>query len=162
MDSVKSAGIFVKAIKNVLEEYCLDIDNISDSVPSDTKYIETLGLDVLIYLFEEIDGIMVLSMGMDTAMHIAKAIDIDPDGVDEAVTREVIAEVGNLTAARSSGMFSKRGLKSNITPPSVFCGKGSQIYCPVPDVMRTVITGEYGEVVVYSAVRKKEKKVVYV
>jgi CheY-specific phosphatase CheX len=160
--TLNHANLFKKAVTNVFKEYGIEITQIADPKASANKYISTKGLDVLIYLFEELEGIIVLSMDTESAINIAKSIDMDPDGVDEAITREIIAEVGNLSAARVSGMFAKKDIKTNITPPSIFCGKDSQIFCPVPDLMEFSISGQFGQVYGYSAIRQKEKKIIYV
>lgn len=162
LDNKESARLFAKAFSSVLNEYSLDINKLTEPLQSETKFIRTRGLDVLIYFFEELDGVMVLSFDEETALNIAKSIDMDPSSVDLELTREIIAELGNLTAARTSGLFAQKNIQTNITPPSIFCGKGSQIYCLVPDVMRFEIHGPFGEIIVYSAVRLREKKTIYI
>lgn len=162
LDHKDSAKLFSLAISSVLEEYAIDIEKKTMPLPSEVKFITTRGLDVLIYFFEELDGIMVLSFDESTAINIAKSIDMDPASVDLNIAREIIAELGNMTAARTSGLFARQNINTNITPPSIFCGKGSQIFCLVPDVMRFEVKGSFGEIIVYSAVRLRTKKTVYI
>ncbi len=154
--------LFVNAVTAVMRDYSIQILTSFDPSPAKNKFIETKGMDVLIYLTEEVEGIFVLSMATETAIELARRIDMDPASVNEEIAREIVAEIGNMIAARASAFFSKASIKTNITPPSIFCGRGSRIFCPVPNLMVSSFVLDIGEICVHSAVRQKDKQIVYV
>ncbi len=156
------ASIFVKASCKIFTDYDIKIIEAQDPMPSPTKFMETRGMDVLIYMTEEVEGVFLLSMSLSTATSIAKKVDMDPNSVDEDMTREIISELGNMIAGRGVAFFQKAGINSNITPPSIFCGAGSRIFSLVPNLMASRIQAEVGDIVVYSAIRQKDKQVIYV
>jgi len=162
MEAAEYCRLFVKGTTNVLQEYGIEIAEIGATIPSPTKYMETRGLDVMVYLTEEAEGVFLLSLPMDTAMNLARKIDLDPDSVDEELTREVVAEMGNLVGARASASLSRLGITTNITPPSIFCGTGSHIFSVVPHLHLTEFSTGIGNFWVYSAIRRREKTVIYV
>ncbi|PCJ17909.1 MAG: hypothetical protein COB02_12645 [Candidatus Cloacimonadota bacterium] len=153
---VDFSNFFVKGLKSVCKEYSIDLDSIPEPHLHKDKYIETSGVDILIYLFEEIEGFCVLSFAVDVATNITRSIDMDPDSVDDQITREAMAEIGNLTAARASAFLAKAKIKTNISPPSVFWGKGSHIYSMVPNLTRTLFHTKFGVVTLYSSVRLRK------
>jgi len=104
----------------------------------------------------------ILSGEKETILAISKSIDIDPESVDLELSREIFSEMGNLTAGRASAMLSQKGIKTNITPPSIFCGAGSQIFSMVPDLYCSEVITEHGLLKVHSAIRQREKATVYV
>ncbi|MBW7876378.1 MAG: chemotaxis protein CheX [Candidatus Cloacimonetes bacterium] len=156
------ASIFVKAACKILTDYDISVIEAQEPLPSPTKFMETRGMDVLIYLTEEVEGMLLMSLSASTATSIAKRLDMDPASVDEDMTREIISELGNMVAGRGIAFFQKAGINCNITPPSIFCGAGSRIFSLVPNLMASRIQAEVGEIVVYTAIRKKEKQVIYV
>ncbi|MCO4781249.1 MAG: chemotaxis protein CheX [Candidatus Cloacimonetes bacterium] len=151
------SSFFVRGLKSVFKEYAIELDSQPEAKLHDNKYIETSGVDILIYLFEEIEGFCVLSFAVDVATNITRSIDMDPDSVDDQITREAMAEIGNLAAARASAFLAKSNVKTNISPPSVFWGKGSHIYSMVPNLTRTLFHTQYGVVTLFSSVRLRKK-----
>lgn len=154
--NIDFSSFFVRGLKSVFNEYSIELSSVPEAKPHENKFIETSGVDILIYLFEEIEGFCVLSFAVDVATNITRSIDIDPDSVDDQITREAMAEIGNLTAARASAFLAKSNIKANISPPSVFWGKGSHIYSMVPTLTRTLFHTQYGVVTLYSSVRLRK------
>ncbi|MCJ8346838.1 hypothetical protein MJH12_14950, partial [bacterium] len=107
--SVDYSNFFVRGLKSVCKEYSIILDSVPEPKLHENKYIETSGVDILIYLFDEIEGFCVLSFAVDVGTNITRSIDIDPDSVDDQITREAMAEIGNLTAARASAFLAKSG-----------------------------------------------------
>ena len=151
----------LKAMQGVFREY--EIKELSTAVSevSPQKYVETKGIDILVYFVQDLEGMVIISTEEDTASTLAKKIDIDPENVTPETVREIMAEIGNLTAARASGLFSNNGIETNITPPSIFCGAGSQIYSMVPNLMITTMETEVGKIWLHSAIRRRHKHSVY-
>lgn len=154
--------VFMRSCLRILQDYGITVTGIVESRPNPTKYMLTAGMDVLIYLTEEVEGIFLLSMPYETALGLTKRVDMDPESVDEELSREFISEAGNLIAGRAVAVMQKEGMQINITPPSIFCGVGSRIFSLVPNLMVTDIHTEVGPLKIFCAVRQKEKQVIYV
>jgi chemotaxis protein CheX len=158
-------GVFVEAVRQVLQETDIPIDAVEaeDSSDAEDQVVTSVGLT------GDLKGIFMLRTNMRSATHIVRAmtgglrITLHEDVLSE-IQMAALGELTNQISGRAITLLSDRGLRCDITPPAVLAAR--QIQSVVPDLARSfrmTVRGPFGRLTLFLGIsasapsREREK-----
>jgi chemotaxis protein CheX len=151
--NVKFLNPFLEAVFEVLKAETGCETTKGDLQLEKGSYI-TEDVTVIIALVGAVEGMVMYSLGFDTANCLVSKMMGDPITEFSSLVQSGVAELGNVITGRASVKLSQSGFEATISPPTLIIGKGSQI--STLDFPRLVVplTSECGKITVQLALRE--------
>ena len=153
---VKFLSPFVGAAKEVVQaEAGTEIQR--DKLSLHQSSLTTSEISVLISLIGEVEGVVLYSLSIPTALGIvSRVIGQEFEEFDE-LAQSGIAELGNVITGRATMMLSQAGIESDISPPTVIIGKDVQVSTVDFTRIAVPLKTDLGDITVHLSLQEKKK-----
>ena len=128
--NVEYINPFVEASQTVLKAIA-NIDSSTGRVYLKTAPYSSDTLAIVIGLMGDIKGQIIFSMNRAVACKIASAMMMGMPVYElDEVSKSAIAEAANMILGNAAALLYRKGIKTDITPPSLFMGDDMQVSSP--------------------------------
>lgn len=128
--NVEYINPFIEASRTVLKSIA-NLDSTLGKVYMKTSPYSSDTLAIVIGLMGDIRGQIIFSMNRAVACKIASAMMMGtPVNELDEVSKSAVAEAANMILGNAATLLYRKGVKTDITPPSVFMGDDMQVSSP--------------------------------
>ncbi len=106
----------------------------------------------------DIRGDVAYSMSTQTALKLAgaMAMGMQFDDIQNEIVRSAIGELGNMITGGAVTELAAKGIKADISPPSIIIGKNIKVFSTLPSVVIPLLT-DFGEIEISVSLEETEK-----
>lgn len=145
---------FVEAAFNVLKEV-LGIELERGELYLKSMSQPILGVTAIVGLTGDVEGRILLDMGMETAIAIAEAMNQEEIGGWNELAKATISELANMITAQAVTKLSELGFSFDLTPPSLITGEKMEVSSGDVEALIVPIEMPQGKLEINVAVREK-------
>ncbi|MCR4436456.1 MAG: chemotaxis protein CheX [Clostridiales bacterium] len=128
--NVEYINPFIEASQTVLKSIA-NIDSSIGKVYLRTSSYSSDTLAIVIGLIGDIRGQIIFSMNRAVACKIASAMMMGMPVYElDEVSKSAVAEAANMILGNAATLLYRKGVKTDITPPSLFMGDDMQVFSP--------------------------------
>ena len=146
-------GPFVEAAARVLKQECGEV--VSRGELHRVRSPQTSrDVSALIAMTGGVAGLVIYSMGIDTACALATRMIGDPVPELDAMAQSAIAELANMITGQAGIGLERNGFPSDMSPPLLLLGKGSTIATLNLTRLVVPLILSFGEIIVDIAIKE--------
>jgi chemotaxis protein CheX len=155
--NVKFLNPFVQAAKDVLKAE-LGIEAQRGELSLQKSSLTYNDLTVLISMVGEVQGVVLYSMAIDTALSIVSQVLQQEFTELSELAESGVGEMANVISGRATVLLSETGISSNISPPTLIKGRNVSISTLDFDRIVVPLITDLGEITTHLALREVAPK----
>ncbi|OQY47610.1 MAG: hypothetical protein B6242_04650 [Anaerolineaceae bacterium 4572_78] len=132
----------------------LGLEATSGDVVSLSSKCSMSDVTVLVSLVGEVQGVVMYSMGMDTALRIVSELMFEEFEEFDELAQSGISEMGNIFSGQGVQLMEEAGFQTKISPPTLVQGPQASISTVGFGRYLVPICTDYGEIQIHLAVRQ--------